>query len=198
MRKFIAVVAVLALAGTVNANLLENPGFETGGLAPWIGGGVFQHDVFPAPGNDSLGDWFNAEAMGVPGRAIQQSVADTFVDGAEYTFSGWAIGGGNRIGIARFQIGYDDGGGFIPLASADYDVTGVDMWQELAGVTYTVSGGPEIDRNIIVRIADVNDVIPVGEDINLYDLWFDSGYLTPEPSSLMLLSVSLLALRRRK
>ncbi|MGD8450772.1 MAG: PEP-CTERM sorting domain-containing protein [Phycisphaerae bacterium] len=195
MRIICVLVAGLMLAAAANANLLENPGFETG-LAPWVGGGVYEHGVYGAPGNETLGDWFNAEAMGVLDRKIQQTTTAVFMDGVTYDFWGWAIGGGNRTGIARFQIGWDDGNGFIPLASAHYDVTGVDAWQELDGVSYTVDGGAEIGANIIVRMADVNDLVPP-EDVNLYDIWFDGAVLTPEPASLLLLGLGALALRRR-
>lgn len=202
MRAGLVFVAALALVASASAAEipLDNADFETGAKAPWgPSGGVADHATFARPNNGTLGAYFGYYSAGnndPNGAMLTETVGlaltDTFEDGFDYTFTGWVYPGGNDVGSVPFQIGYDDGGTFVELATAVFDVTGQGQWLELAGVTHTVSGGVEVGMPIWVRLGDQ----AAG---GASDIWFDSLSLNkvPEPASLLLLGVAGLLLRRR-
>ncbi|MBX3321680.1 MAG: hypothetical protein KF757_01685 [Phycisphaeraceae bacterium] len=198
MRKLVmSCVMVLAAGGAVaqlqNADFENNTTNMFGRPDFWTpNGGWADHASFARPGNASLGLYFAfysggaAETMGQVSNLIYQA-------GNTYTFSSWATGGGNDTGVVSYEIGYDDGlGNFIRLAVETYELTGLGMWIQTAGVSHTVDdGSDEIGRNVWVRFGNANSG-------SSSDLWLDNVTLIPAPGALAVLGLGLAGLARRR
>lgn len=189
----VAGVAAAASANLQNGDIENNTSGIFGSIDGWgPNGGWADHASFARPGNESLGANFGFYSGGLT-ETVGQVSSLIFQEGQTYTFSSWATGGGNDAGVISYEIGYDDGAGnFVQLAVNTYDLTGLGMWVDTGGVSYTVgSGGAEIGQNIWVRLGD-------GASGSSSDLWFDNLTLVPAPGALGLLGLGGLALSRRR
>ncbi|KAA0217415.1 MAG: hypothetical protein DYG94_00650 [Leptolyngbya sp. PLA3] len=195
-RLLAAVVGVLAgsaYADLLNGDIESNSSGMFGAIDFWgPNGGWADHAGFARPGNAGLGLYFGFYSGGLT-ETVGQVSSMTFAAGQTYTFSSWATGGGNDTGVISYEIGYDGGGGnFVQLAVATYDLTGLGMWVQTAGVSHAVgSGGAEIGRNIWVRLGD-------GTTGSSDDIWFDNLTLVPSPGAMATLALGGLALARRR
>jgi hypothetical protein len=201
----ISIACLLMVPGLVSAQLLTNGDIETnvtaqfGGIAGWgPNGGWAAHSGFVRPNNGSLGLNFGFMSAGGT-ELVAQKTAQVFELGKTYTFAGWANPGGDGTGEIVYQIGYDDGTNtFVPLLTQAYNIDGTFPvpWASLAGVTYsTAAGGPEVGKTLWVRLGDGVAGAPGNSDV-----WFDNLSLTvtPEPASLVLLSLAAVGLFRRR
>lgn len=198
MRGRLLVTVVSVLAGSACADLLNgdienNASGIFGAISFWgPNGGWADHATFARPGNGGLGLYFGFYSGGLT-ETVGQISSMTYQAGQTYTFASWATGGGNDTGVISYEIGYDGGSGsFVQLAVATYDLTGLGMWVQTNGVSYTVgSGGNEIGRNIWVRLGD-------GTTGSSNDIWFDNFSLVPTPGAMATLALGGLTLTRRR
>ncbi|HOA72570.1 MAG TPA: PEP-CTERM sorting domain-containing protein [Phycisphaerae bacterium] len=187
-----------AQAQLLNADMEDQDSGIFGWVKNWsvTGGGWADHATFARANSETLGEKFAFWSANLD-QILGQVSSWTFAPNTTYTFTSWAIGGGNDIGIVPYQIGYLEGGtniatNFVELATQTYDVTGQGGWALLPGVSYTTgSDGPEIGQPIVVRFGGVNQ----GGDS---DIWVDNASLTPEPASLVLVLLGGLAVLRRR
>lgn len=193
---FLLVVPTSAFANVLNGDIENNVSGQFGAIQHWgPNGGWALHSGFAKPNNGTLGASFGFMSAGTTERVGQQSSL-TFLPAVQYTFSSWAFPGGDPglVGEIVYQIGYDDGGGnFVPLATQAYDITGQDQWLPLVGVSYTPAAGPELGKQVWVRLGDGADGAPGNDDV-----WFDNLTLTPEPGSLILFVLAGIGLIRRR
>lgn len=200
MRTTLIVLASLVATPAFAANLLINGDIETnasgqfGAIGNWgPNGGWAPHVGFERPGYEALGSSFGFMSAGTT-ETVGQKAGATFLPAVQYTFSGTAWPGGNTVGEIVFQIGYDEGGAFQHLATQAYNIDNVAAWTTLPGVSYTPgAAGPELGKTIWVRLGDGEPGAPGNDDI-----WFDNLVLTPEPASLVLLSLAAAGLLRRR
>lgn len=216
LRFTVCAITLFSWVAVSQAGLLTNPSFEDSVaiFAPadsWDSSATADHASFVRPNNSGLGAQFaflNGDPAdgrqwtlqvlstdtAVPASARAASDA-TFADGVTYDFSGWAVDGSGDVGgEILFEIGYltdlGDLSSFQVLASNSYGVT--DTWANYAGTSHTPAGGVEVGQAIAARIRAVD--LTAGPD----DIWFDEMTLTPEPTSLVLLTLmGGLMLRRR-
>lgn len=187
----LAGVGASANADLLNAGIEDNGSGIFGSIDFWgPNGGWADHASFSRPGNGSLGNNFGFYTVGNE-EAVGQVTDVVFAEGTEYTFGSWGQGGGNDVGTMIYEMGYDDGGGnFVLLGVSSYDVFG--EWQMLAGVSYTPGAGDAaIGQNVWVRLG-------LGSGGEAEDVWFDSFYLVPAPTSGMVLGLGCLGLMRRR
>jgi MYXO-CTERM domain-containing protein len=198
-----AVVALLTPAAT--ANLLADPGFESG--TP-VAGGVGGWEPFNAAAfsmaQAHTGDW-SMELLttnNVPGayQAIPASPGDVF------TCTGWALApvalAGPEPAFGGIQISYFDAVGTdlgtveTGAGNAAADFRGINqpggdfvpgVWEELTVTATAPAGTAKVQA------------FPIYIDFsgNTQGIYVDDMTLTPEPASLMLLGLAALALRRR-
>lgn len=162
----------------VNAGIESNSSGQYGYITGWgPSGGWAYHSGFPKGNNSGLGASFGFYSAGTT-EIVAQILTERFQAGTSYTFRSWAIGGGNNTGTVPYQIGYasTDGvlGSFVPLATNPIPLTGNTAWVLTQGVTHiTGSSGPEIGKQIIVRLGD-------GSAGGSNDIWFDDFELTSQ------------------
>lgn len=199
----ILIACLLIVPGVVSAQLINgdienNASGQFGAISDWgPNGGWAPHAGFARPNNGSLGANFGYMSAGGL-ETVGQKTSQVFVPGMTYTFASWANPGGDPLGEIVYQIGYDDGGTFAPLATLAYNIDGNNPvpWTALDGVTYTATPtGPEIGKTVWVRLGDGVDGAPGNSDV-----WFDNLSLTvtPEPASLALLGLAAAGLLRRR
>lgn len=193
---FVVLLLAAGASASAHADLL-NPGIEDnssgifGEIDFWgPSGGWADHASFSRPGNGSLGQNFGFYSVNND-ETVGQITDVIFSEGTEYIFGGWGQGGGNDVGTMVYEIGYDDGGGnYVLLNSMTYDVGA--EWQMLAGVGYTPSAGDAaIGQNVWVRLGP-------GGGGDSEDVWFDSFFLVPAPTSGVFLGFGCLVTMRRR
>ena len=186
MKKSIMLVAFLVIAlsassAWANANLVVNPGFESGSLVPgWVGGNsvesCFTFGISCNSGNFYL-------AFGAVGGVATTSQDIPTIVGNTYTFSAWEASDGALPN--EFQMSW---GGNIILDLVNQSAHGYELFsfQETATAAVTTIG-----------LGGRNDPAFDGVD--------DVSVVSPEPASLSLigngtgfLTVGVYFLRRRK
>lgn len=201
----ISLTCLLMAPGMVSAQLLTNGDIESSaggqfsGITGWGPNGAWAfHANFAKPNNGTLGAKFGYMSAQTT-ETVGQKASAVFEAGKTYNFASWANPAGDLAGELVYQIGYDDGGAFVLLNSLAYNIdtaTDPSPWVSLAGVTYsTGAAGPELGKTIWVRLGD-----GVAGDPGRSDVWFDNLSLTvtPEPASLVLLSLAAVGLFRRR
>jgi hypothetical protein len=200
-----AVTALLLTPTAASANLLVDPGFESG--TP-VAGGIGGWEPFNAAAFSTAQAYSGAYSMellttnNVPGayQVIPASPGDVF------TLTGWAMApvalAGPEPAFGGIQISYfDDLGtdlGTVETgpgtAAADFrgiNQAGGDfvagVWEELSVTATAPAGTTKIQA------------FPIYIDFsgNTQGIYVDDMVLTPEPASLMLLGLAVLGLRRR-
>jgi murein DD-endopeptidase MepM/ murein hydrolase activator NlpD len=174
--------ATVTATSVVAPSALDNSGMETqssaqfGSISGWGPNGAWAyHSQFPRNGNASLGTRFGYYSAGAT-ETVGQLLSARFQANRQYTFRGYAQGGGDNTGVVPFQLGYaaTDGvlSSFVLLKTAGYAV-GAD-WQLKDGAAYRtpLSGGP-LGKQIIVRLGD-------GASGGQGDVWFDGLELLSE------------------
>lgn len=197
----LAGVALAALPARASLIIpLDNAGFELPGgtgypyATSWSGSAARTalYSAFPAartPGYESLGLGLSFGFI-VPSATAgaSQAVSTTFLANSTYTFNGYGLNStdGNDL---RFELGYDNGGNFVSLAGATYDLPA--SWTLLTGVSYTTGvAGAELGQDIVVRLLAVQTTGGTSNGV-----WFDNVSLSyeavPEPSTGLLVLLGL-------
>ena len=204
MKKVIVLILLLAVFGTVRANLVSNPGFEDGTWTAddssepdsWWTYGYYASSVTwkdnsaNAHGGSkymNLNGWFSASYTG--GWVADAQVGQDFAAsaGVEYLFTAWVkengVGnGGGEVGFeARFR---DSGGGWIEWPSITVPTT--NEWSEIS-FTATAPAGTS-DVQILLRNYGTADG----------GVLVDDASVVPEPISIALFGIGGLMLIRRK
>ena len=221
MKKFIVLMAIVAMVGLAQAELFDNGDFEAG---PWSGGGsgsggggtpwgwqpfppIYQQDS----GGSDGGDWMQLDQSAAPWTGTWNwawsgvwSNKVAAVSGDVLTVSGMAkyIAGDNTL---RAFVSYEDAGG----SRVDYDGDGdVDNDDRYMPTWSTGTSWAAFSDTFTVPLLDgMNN--PFASPIAQLDVTFsvetapgavgiDQVSLVPEPMTIGLLGLGALFLRRRK
>jgi hypothetical protein len=208
----VALLGLLALApGAARANLLTNPGFETGNLTGWTPSGkvdVISCATIPpgcAPGGGSSIVTLNDRPpFGVGNASISQAVtvpgAGTYEFGAHFSYATILPAAGNFTqgqisltvegGGVSATLGFDPNallGQFTLPGGAGFSFT---PWILLSG-TLTYAGSGPASLLININVQNFDPLKPLVLDV---DNVFLRTAAVPEPASLALLGVGLLGL----
>ena len=184
MKKLFAMFVILAFAGLVNANLIQNGSFENGADQWYTGGGTII-DTDSADGgycaslfaevSDTNLDWRSAGISVLPGEELTLSFSYKTIDVAY-----------NNSTQVRFRFFGDN---WLGEAQSDLAATG-GLWQDVS-LTYTA---PE---NSVY--CDVWFTLNTFGDKSTGTALFDSVVVTPEPATIMMLTLGGIgALKRRR
>jgi len=199
MRKVLgSLVAVLAIAGAVNADLVDG-GFEaTGQPVEWVnqiagwGSGTYNYDA-TSGGAHSGSQYLNISTNGGSNAAYQiVTVAPNVQINLSWAVKGTASGGyWTEVGWQQLADG---------ATVADPNDSPINL-----GVKYSNSGFPAVPANWTTGNIDLT---PTGNTIAVFvkcgasggsnNSSFDSLVLTPEPAAALLLGLPLLFVRRRR
>lgn len=166
MKKTLILLSIAATSYCLAAHLqVENAGFEesTGSMgdpaANWIGNSAwYEHAAASKPNNETLGanfGYYTPSDLGGVWMA-HTILSNTFQEGMTYLFKSWAVGGGNDMGLATYEIGYlpdeMDYNSFVQLDRISYSLDGVTQWEPYEGAFHTVqAGAAETGSHICVR-----------------------------------------------
>src|SRR5690606_275549 len=128
----------------------------------WEGVGTALHANFPYANNATLGSRF---AYADPGVTLgTQWVNNIFTPDTTFHFTGFGVDNNLNENDLLLRIGYrDDTGAFQLLAEEVIDVTGMDAWTLLDGVTYTTGhAGPELGRLVTLQVGAVQSGVATG------------------------------------
>jgi len=201
MKKLVFVLLVVVLVSNAGANLLSNPGFETPVLgegnhtstapAPWYSytnQGNIWHCDYPI-GEFDFPDYDGVQILEMAGfQSVDQDVAMPGLVQAdtEYTFT-LHVYRPTWVGPGSFnmQVGWDGWAGWIETGDIAYSDS---AWGE-----YSLT----LDTAVETAAVGASD-ISVEVLLTSGDLAFDGMVLTPEPTTIGLLGLGGLLLRRRR
>lgn len=182
------------IAGSAEANLLINGDFESGpgtGWSPWWGGnsGIadFGADFGDPPGNTSAGIWWLDDGF----------VQEVTIGPGLYTLEGDLINGhiaplGNsRRTILKAEIGLDGAMWWTQEVFLDA-MAPIDIWQHLSLDIDNTAAGANWVKVVLMQWDDDGWGSGTGNS------YFDNIQLTPEPTTMVLLGLGALMLRRRR
>mgnify|MGYP005835815567 CR=1 FL=1 len=212
-------VAAAVIAGLValtpasgQANLLTNPGFETGNLSGWTTSGdvaAYACEYAASGCPAGFGDWIatlNNYTLGVGNASLTQAVvvpgAGTYEFGAMIAYATILPTGGNfasgQISLTVQGEGISETIGFDPNALGDAQFTigpnaagfSWTEWFELTG-TLTYGGAGPASFLININIQNATENARLALDV---DNVFIRAAAVPEPASIALFGVALLGL----
>ena len=149
----------IPLNGLANGGFEESTGTMGAPAINWVGNNAwYLHSSAPKPNSSTLGLKFGYYTpLDLGGVWMGHDLLDsTFQVGQTYIFKSWAVGGGNNMGLAAYEIGYlaDDAdyNSFVQVDRTEYSLDYVTQWEPYAGSFHTVMlGAPEVGRKIMVR-----------------------------------------------
>ena len=204
MKKLLILVIALLLVSPalVSANMLVNPGFETGSETPWmrLGGHIGTVTTGAAYTGAAGLDITMNTASGDWGGYYQNKPANP---GEYYTFSAWVDTSRlNSEANASLQISYFDvlnpGSSASPIAAFNTVSVTENTWEQLTlSPAFSAPAGTQSVRFVLAEYATAS----WGEGNVYYD--DAEASVVPEPSSLMLLLTGItgifgLGLKRKK
>lgn len=196
MKKVLLVigVAMSLLVGTASANLVANPGFETGDLSDWFSGGV---TVVSDNGPSATGQYCAEIVLFGDVRSLAMSVTS----GQIMTFSFDYKTVGATAGLARAQLRFFENCSPDGRETADPWVGELNLLVGDTGGLWAVASG-DVEVPMDARYADVRicgaGIFQDGGPGNPGQLLrVDNISVVPEPATLALLSLGGLLLRKR-
>lgn len=197
MKKWIIVLFVAGLLSTVNAALLPvmNGGFENG-TTGWTTNLIGPDSTIAVSTQSPYEGAFSAKLVtnwqgGTGVKAEINQTVTGLTGGTSYDFNFWAKGLMGTGGVAWAQIKW------FNASNAEVGGTGlINVFAGLSNTTYQQKGGTYI-APAGTATAQVSIRLEGGAMAALNTLYIDN-VVTPEPASLVLLSLGALVLRRRK
>lgn len=189
----ILIVLIASLGGSAaDANLVLNPGFETGDFTDWslTGDGVAIDTIFPNTGCCDAA--FSATTEDANPGVLSQSLST--VAGQSYKLS-FAILDEAGFSGDSFDVQF---GSFSAMITGDEAASPGDLPSLYTAFSFTVPAIDIVGGITVLAFKGLNDPVS-GIDWNLDDVSVNAAVNTPEPSTWILLAVAFasLAIQRR-